>query len=163
MPRGLFISYQHNDRNRAKGFNLMHHSKYVYLSFRGRHLLDPVNSENQAYIRQKVKEQLHGTSVTVVLLGEKTCDSSWVEWEIKESIERGNGIVAVKLKDQDCPLPVSSPVAKLLKEAGAEIMDWEPHEIQAGVERAAIAAGRSSAIKADVASSHADNGGSCSR
>lgn len=163
MPRGLFISFQHLDRNRARGFNLMHHSRYVDLSFRGRHLLDPVNSENQAYIRSKVKEQLHGTSVTVVLLGEKTHQSKWVEWEIKESIERGNGIVAIKLKNQECPLPDTSPVAQALKAAGAEVMDWEPHEIQAGVERAAMAAGRSAAIKNDLTTSSAGSGGSCSR
>ncbi|HVS90462.1 MAG TPA: TIR domain-containing protein [Mucilaginibacter sp.] len=161
MARGLFISFQHNDRNRARGFTLLHHSKYVDLNFRGRHLLDPVNSENQSYIREKVREQLHGTSVTVVLLGENTCDSKWVEWEIKESIERGNGVVAIKLKDQDCPLPDKSPVAQALKEAGAEIMDWEPHEIQDAVERAAMAAGRAAAIKKELVNS--SDTGTCSR
>lgn len=163
MPRGLFISYQHKDRNRARGFNLLQYNKNVNFQFRGRHLLEPVNSENKAYIRSKVREQLHGTSITVVLLGEKTHRSKWVEWEIKESIERGNGIVAIQLKDQKCPLPDNSRVGKALEEAGAEVMGWDPHAINAAVERAALAAGRARLIRQETAVAGGSGGGACAR
>lgn len=146
MPRSIFISYQHQDRNRASGFNLMTHSQHVDVTFRGRHLLTPVSSENRDYIRRCVRDQLHGTSVTVVLLGEKTHQSDWVRWEIEESLKRRNGILAIRLKGQDAPLPPDSEVAQLLDACGAEVMDWEPHEVGDAIERAFQASGRADSI-----------------
>ena len=40
--------------------------------------------------------------MTVVLVGEKTCSSRWVKYEIDQSIKRGNGLLGVdisKIKD----------------------------------------------------------------
>jgi len=67
--RRIFISYQHLDRMRAKGFNLMRYNKHLELDFVGRHLLDPVDSTNRDYITRTIKEQLAGTSVTIVCQG----------------------------------------------------------------------------------------------
>jgi len=53
-------------------------------------------------IKNWINKQLEGTSVTVVLVGEKTCDSRWVKYEIKRSEERGNGLLGIdisKIKD----------------------------------------------------------------
>lgn len=157
MARGIFISYQRHDVNRARGFNLMTHSRYVDVNFRGRHLLTPVNSRNPGYIKNCVRNQMHGTSVTVVLLGEKTHQSNWVAWEIRESIKRGNGVVAMRLKDQRAPLPPGSEVAQLLQQAGAEILPWDPHGVDRAIERAFAASSRASAI-ASLASRTARSG-----
>lgn len=164
MARGIFISFQHKNRNQAKGFNLLHHNTSVDISFRGRHLLDPINSENKSYIWQKIKEQMHGTSVTVVLLGERTHRSAWVKREIEESVARGNGVVAIQLKNQDCPLPANSCVGKALNSAGAEVVGWEPHEFAEAIERAALAAGRAASIRQSLATASAvSSGGGCAR
>jgi len=51
-----------------------------------------------------IDRQLDGTSVTVVLVGAKTCGSRWVKYEIRKSIERGNGLLGIdisKIKDFD--------------------------------------------------------------
>lgn len=143
MPRRIFISFQHDDRMRAKGFNLLRWNPNVDVEFVGRHLLDPVDSTNEDYIRQCVREQLKGTSVTVVLIGDKTHDSDWVASEIEESLkkEKPNGILAIRL-DGDSPLPPDSLVARALTDAGAEIIGWNPHEFADAIERAARAAGR---------------------
>lgn len=148
MVRRIFISHQHEDQLKAKGFNLLRWNNNVDVEFVGRHLLDPVDSTNEAYIRQKVVEQLTGTSVTVVLIGQKTCDSEWVRWEIEKSLakERPNGILAIRL-DDDAPLPVGSPVGDALRDAGAEIIDWDPHKFADTIERAFAAARRAQAIK----------------
>jgi hypothetical protein len=96
MARRIFISYQHEDQMKAKGFNLLRWNKNVDFEFVGRHLLDPVDSDNEKYIKSKVMEQLKGTSVTVVLIGKETCDSDWVRWEIEKSLgkENPNGILS---------------------------------------------------------------------
>lgn len=49
-----------------------------------------------------IDEQMEGTSVTVVLIGEKTLNRPFVKYEICKSINRGNGIIGVhinKVKD----------------------------------------------------------------
>src|SRR5882724_11467689 len=143
MARRVFISYQHDDQMKAKGLNLLRLNKNVDLEFVGQHLLDPVDSTNKDYIKQCVRDELKGTSVTVVLIGKKTPDSDWVRWEIEESVSKQspNGVLAIKL-EPDCDLPSDSPVGKALQDVGAEIMDWSPHDFADAIERAAAAAGR---------------------
>lgn len=143
MARRIFISYQHDDRMKAKGFNLLRWNRNVPTEFVGRHLLDPVDSSNPAYIARKIREQLRGTSVTVVLIGDRTCDSDWVEREIQMSLEkdRPNGIVGIRLKD-------GVKVPDALWECGAEVVDWKPDEFEAAFDRAARAAGRARVIAA---------------
>jgi len=133
---------------KAKGFNLLKWNKNVDFEFVGRHLLDPVDSKDEAYISSKVMEQLTGTSVTVVLLGRETCHSEWVKWEIEKSLEKNhpNGILAIKLEN-DIEVAEGSPVGRILCDCGAEIMEWEPSKFEEGVERATKAAGRIVAMK----------------
>lgn len=148
MARRIFISYQHEDQMKAKGFHLLRWNKNVDVEFVGRHLLDPVDSENEKYIRSKVMEQIEGTSVTVVLIGKKTCESEWVKLEIEKSLEKGNpnGILGIRLT-KNAPLPENSPVGEALKNAGAEIIDWKPKQFGDAIERAFRAAGRIQAIR----------------
>ena len=42
-----------------------------------------------------IDEALHGTSVTAVLIGPRTTFSRWVSYEIKASMDRGNGLFGV--------------------------------------------------------------------
>jgi hypothetical protein len=146
MAKRIFISYHHKDQQKAKGFNLLQWNKNVGVEFVGRHLLDPVDSSNEDYIAAKVKEQMKGTSVTVVLLGHEAENSSWVKWEIEQSLEKGNGILAIKLYD-DVPDPTpESPVGKILYDSGAEIIGWDVKGFEGAIERAFKAAGRAEAI-----------------
>ena len=153
MARRIFISHQHDDQMKAKGFNLLRWNKYVDVDFVGRHLLDPVKSSDPSYISRKIREQLKGTSVTVVLIGDKTWDSDWVEKEVNWSLEKAppNGVVGIRLKD-------GVKIPESLRDCGAEIMDWEPNEVEAAIERAAAASGR-----AVVAAAGPGGGSSCAR
>ncbi len=141
MPRRIFISYQHEDQMKAKGFNLLRWNKNVAVEFVGRHLLDPVDSENPAYIRSKIQEQLSGTSVTVVLIGKQTAESRWVQNEIAWSIEKKNGLLGIRLEPD-----VAVPAA--LTQAGAEIIDWDVHAFGDAIERATISVRRAAQIAA---------------
>lgn len=44
-----------------------------------------------------IDSQLNGTSVTVVLVGAKTCSSRWVKYEIEKSKEIGNGLLGIDI------------------------------------------------------------------
>ena len=153
MARRIFISCQYDDQMRAKGFNLLRWNRNVPFEFVGRHLLDPVDSTNKDYISRKIREQITGTSVTVVLIGDKTWDSGWVAYEVEQSLKKDtpNGILGIRLND-------GVTVPDSLRECGAEIIDWKPDEFEAAVERAALAAGR-----ARVAAAGPGGGSSCIR
>jgi len=151
MPRRAFLSYQHGDHGRAKGFDLMRRSPHVEAVSSVRHLLKPVDSTDDAYISRRIREQLKYTSVTVVLVGKDTHKSDWVAKEIEWSLgkEEPNGLLAIRI-DPDATIPGG------LQEYGAEILDWtQPSSIdafEAAIERAALRAGRGSAIAASVTS-----------
>lgn len=139
MARRIFISYQHKDQATAKGFNLMRYNQNLDLDFVGRHLLDPVKSKDSNYISRKIREQIHGSSVTVILIGDNTADSEWVAREIEWSRDKQspNGLLGIRL-NPDAEVP------ELLHEYGTEILDWnkpeDVHEFQDAIERAAAMA-----------------------
>jgi hypothetical protein len=152
MARRIFISCHYADRQRAKGFNLLQWNKNVDLDFVGRHLLDPVDSKNRDHITQKIKEQLHGTSATVVLIGKQTADREWIEREIQWSLEKGNGILGIKL-EPDVEIP------QALTDCGAEIIEWNVHEFSDAIERACEGTRRTEEIRKTTGT----GGDSCAR
>jgi hypothetical protein len=132
MTRRIFISYEGEDRMRAKGFRLLRFNPNVEVDFFDRHLLDPVASRDPDYIRRCINERMRGTSVTVVLIGSKTHESDWVDYEIRRTVEEGKGLLGIRLKGRD-----ESIVPPRLDESGAETVDWEPSEFNEAIERAA--------------------------
>lgn len=63
---------------------------------------EEVKSKGDTAIKNWIGKQLEGTSVTVVLVGEKTYNSFWVKYEIQKSIDKGNGLLGIdvsKIKD----------------------------------------------------------------
>lgn len=150
--RRIFVSYQHRDHSKAHGFNLLQWNKNVELEVSTRHLLTTVDSENKPYITSKIKEQMNGTSVTVVLIGRDTHKSDWVADEIRWSQEKGNGLLGICLEN-------GVTVPEGLEACGAEVIGWDVHEFGNAIERAALAAGRGPTI----AASAGGGAGSCAR
>jgi len=145
MARSVFISFESGDRGKAHGFNLLRWAKNLDVDFRGRHLLKAVKSDDSGYVSQRIKEQLSGTSVTVVLIGKDTAKSDWVSKEVQWSLEKSNpnGIVGIVV-DPGASIPEG------LTDCGAEILNWrspkDVAEFGPAIERAACAAGRVPAL-----------------
>ena len=124
---------------RARGLNLMTYNKHVNIDFTGRHLLDPVKSTDPDYISRKIREQIKGSSATIVLIGKNTANSGWVDKEIEWTKEQGKGVLGIRI-DPDAPIPEG------LTEYGAEILNWynpsDVNEFDAAIERAIAATTR---------------------
>lgn len=56
---------------------------------------EEVKRNGDAAIKRWINKQLKNTSVTVVLIGSETADRKWVNYEIEQSYERGNGLVGI--------------------------------------------------------------------
>lgn len=55
-------------------------------------------------IKTWIRDQLNGTSVTVVLIGAETSTRPWVQYELQQSYSRGNAIVGIRIhniRDKD--------------------------------------------------------------
>lgn len=103
MARKVFFSFKYEDVSRA----MVVRNSWVTQGKNAAGFIDKaefeeVKRKGDQAIKNWIDKQLEGTSVTVVLVGEKTCDSRWVKYEIKKSIERGNGLIGIdisKIKD----------------------------------------------------------------
>ena len=66
--------------------------------------VEQIQRQGDAAVRRWIKNQLHGTSVTVVLAGSHTCSSRWVRYEIEQSEYRRNGLLGIdisKIEDRN--------------------------------------------------------------
>lgn len=137
MSRRIFVAHRGEDKQQVRGFILLKWNINVDFTFFDRSLIEPVKSDDPNYIKKCIRDEMYGTSVTVVLIGDNTYKSLWVSWEIEESVQRGNGIVGIKLKGKS-----NAKVPDELKEHNATVINWEPSKFEAVIEDAAKAAGR---------------------
>ena len=107
------------------------------------------SSTDSDYISRKIREQIKGSSATIVLIGRDTAQSAWVEKEIAWSKGAGHGILGIRI-DPDAEVPAG------LTEYGAEIINWyDPSDVAAfdgAVERAIAATSRAARMPTNSAS-----------
>jgi hypothetical protein len=106
---------------------------------------EKIKQQGDPAIRNWIDKQLEGTSVTVVLVGEKTCSSRWVKYEIEESIKRGNGLLGIDIsKIKDLQGNTSERCGQIPK--GYKFYLWNKHDGYSNmgdwIEKAAKDAGR---------------------
>ena len=56
---------------------------------------EEVKRQGDTAIEKWIDGQLEGTSVTVVLIGEKTYHSKWVQYEINQSVNKEKGLIGI--------------------------------------------------------------------
>lgn len=130
-PRRAFLSFHYEDRTQVAGFRLMIRNDRVALELRDFGLTEAVQSENESYIRARIREKIRRSELIVCLIGNGTAWREFVDWELKTGLELGKGLCGVRLKDARGRTP---PV---LKEVRAGIAPWEVGGIVAAIEQAA--------------------------
>lgn len=99
MARRVFFSFKYEpDVSRA----MVVRNSWVIQSKEAAGFIDAADFESlkrqgDAAIKRWIDGQLTGTSVTVVLVGEKTCSSRWVKYEIEKSKELGHGLLGIDI------------------------------------------------------------------
>lgn len=136
MARHVFLSFVEEDLELVRLFRGQAKNEKSDLEFSDYSVKEPFNSTNAEYIRRNIRELLKQVSVTVVLIGETTFRSTWVDWEIATSADLGKGPVGMRLHSS-----YRDVVPQGLKDNKAEIVDWNIKEIIAAIERAAKKAG----------------------
>ena len=98
MARRTFFSFKYGDVSRA----MVVRNSWVTQTRQAAGFVDAADFEalkrqGDAAIKKWIDNQLDGTSVTVVLVGDKTCNSRWVRYEIEKSKEVGNGLLGIDI------------------------------------------------------------------
>lgn len=121
---------------------------------------EEVKKKGQAAVEKWIDDQLNNTSVTVVLIGAQTYERDYVGYEIKQSSNRGNGLLGIyihNMKDVNSQTDTKgqNPLSKWQKEQnGRQVLlsdiyptyDWVNDDgrknIATWIEAAATKAGR---------------------
>ncbi|GHU97894.1 hypothetical protein FACS1894156_9230 [Bacteroidia bacterium] len=107
MTRKVFFSFHYeNDVWRA---NVVRNSWVTKDSKEAAGFIDAaafeeVKKGGDVAIKKWIREQLSGTSVTVVLIGSETSTREYVKYELQQSYEKGNGLLGIyihNIKDKD--------------------------------------------------------------
>jgi hypothetical protein len=145
MARKVFFSF-HYDRDswrvsQVRNCNVA--SGYEKNPFYDKAGWEQVKRQGDAAVKSWIDEQLKGTSVTVVLIGQETSKRRWVRYEIERSIALGKGLLGIdisKIKNQLVqtdetgvnPLPHGCPYYRWNRDDGrANLSRW----IEAAVPR----------------------------
>ncbi len=67
--------------------------------FQDASLWEEAKKKGDAAIKKLIDDGLKNTSVTVVCIGEKTAGRKYINYEIEQSIKRGNGIVVIQIHE----------------------------------------------------------------
>jgi MTH538 TIR-like domain (DUF1863). len=101
MARRVFFSFHYeNDITRAM---IVRNSWVIRgikeANFEDKAEFEKIKLQGDQAIYKWIDNQLNGTSVTVVLIGEETLSRPFVQYEICESLNRGNGIIGVHINN----------------------------------------------------------------
>ncbi|WP_445147297.1 TIR domain-containing protein [Dyella sp. Tek66A03] len=148
MARHVFFSF-HYQRDIWRVNQIRNIGEIVGSAAAGFHdasLWEEAKKKGDAAIKALIDEGLKGTSVTVVCIGSKTAGRKYIDYEINQSIARGNGLIGLQihhLKDRaGLPDPAGGTPAALTK-AGTPIFKYASHEaLKARIEEAAKKAGK---------------------
>lgn len=142
MTRRVFFSFHY--RNDIFRVNVIRNSGVVIgnsaAGFQDASLWEKARKRGDAAIKRLIDRGLMGTSVTCVLIGQKTARRKYVTYEIERSVKRGNGILGIhinNIKDQNGDTDFwEGDVPETLNKYGAAIYSWDRDSFGVWIEKA---------------------------
>ena len=114
--------------------------------FQDASLWEEAKKKGDTAVKKLIDDGLVNTSVTVVCIGEKTAGRKYINYEIQQSIARGNGLVGIQinhLKDDDGNTDSVGNIPANIESNGYKVYKYVDHEKLANrIEEAAKAAGK---------------------
>lgn len=99
MASNVFISFDHDDQKQVGGFKLLKNNPNHPLDFQdhslkdavrdrsGRPIMYPPSDARSKPVRDEIEKKFDRASKLVVLIGDDTHNSEWVDWEISTFYE----------------------------------------------------------------------------
>jgi len=141
MARKVFFSF-HYERDIWRT-NVVRNSGIVEGSaaagFHDASLWEEAKKKGDAEVKKLIDQGLVGTSVTAVLIGAQTAQRKFVDYEIAQSITRGNGLVGIyisAIKGQDGKTDTQGAAPQRLTTSGAPCFHWDRSKFGEWIEAA---------------------------
>ena len=125
-----FISFDSEDLNEVNLLRGQAKNENTDIEFNDWSVKEPFDSERAEYIQRRIRERIRQCSVTVVYLSEKTAGSKWVDWEIRESLAMGKGVVAMHKGSKP---PRRLP--KAIKDNNIPVVAWNQRELAKAIKK----------------------------
>lgn len=148
MARRVFFSfhYQRDIWRLNQIRNIPNVTGCAAAGFQDASIWEEAKRKGDAAIKALINKGLENTSVTVVCVGAKTAGRTYINYEIDQSIARGNGIVGVQvhhLKDKDGNTDPAGAIPAKIAAGGYKAYKYVDHEsLGTWIEEAAKAAGK---------------------
>ena len=125
----VFISFSSDDHDEVNLLRGQAKNENSDIEFNDWSLKKPFDSEEANYIKRGIRERIRQSSVTVVYISDKTADSKWVDWEIRESLAMGKGVVAMHKGDTP---PRRLP--KAITDNNIPVVPWNQKQLTKAIE-----------------------------
>lgn len=142
MPINLFISFSEKDREQLESFRALAKNPQHKLKFRDRSMQEPVtdrvrkplpyppNDHRGDAVREAIKKLFDKSTRLVILVGETTHKSQWVNWETRTFFDEkkehpgktSRRMIALKLKGHR-----NAQVPKAVLDLGIQAINWNPN------------------------------------
>ena len=150
MVKNVFVSYDHDDQQQVQGFKLLKYNPNHPLEFQdhslrtavtdrsGKPIKYPPSDPRSKPVRDAIIAKFDRASKLVVLIGDQTRTSEWVDWEAKTFFEMKRPlsgentwkrIRGMRLKGSSLAL-----VPECLNGRSTRVMDWDPEGLDAWIE-----------------------------
>ncbi len=133
--RRVFLSFRGVDLQLVNAFRGQAKQGESELDFIDFSLRIPFDSEDADLIKRGIRARIERCSVTLVLIGDTTQESEWVDWEIKESLRLGKRVVGVQIRP-------GVPVPPAIVENNIRVVPWDHRIIMESIEEAASSGSR---------------------
>jgi len=114
--------------------------------FKDASLWEEARKKDDSVIKKMIDKALENTSVTVVFIGEKTAGRKFINYEIEQSIARGNGLVGIQihhLENHKGEIDNPGTIPAKLKNGGYQSYKYvDIEKLGKRIEQAAKAAGK---------------------
>jgi len=151
MPANAFISFDHDNQQQVAGFRLLKNNPKHPLDFQDHSLKDavrdssgkpityPPSDARSKAVRDEIKRKFDRASKLVVLIGDDTHNSDWVDWEIntfyemKKKVSGENTwkrIRGMKLKGSS-----NATIPKALGGQSTEHLAWGPEALDTWLDK----------------------------
>jgi hypothetical protein len=148
MARRVFFSFHYQrDVWRVNQIRNIHNViGTAAAGFQDASLWEEAKKKEDASIKRLIDKGLENTSVTVVCIGYKTAGRKYINYEINQSLERGNGLVGIQihhLKDKDGKTDPVGDIPPKIEKSGFKVYKYvDSDKLAKRIEEAAELAGK---------------------
>jgi MTH538 TIR-like domain (DUF1863) len=141
-----FVSFDHDDQRQVGGFKSLKNNPRHPLDFRDHSLKAPVqdrsgkplnyppSDQRSKPVRDEIISKFTNASKLVVLIGDKTAESEWVDWEIKTFVEMKNKVSGAETWKRIRGMTLKGSADAVIPSAlyngqSTQWLAWDPEEL----------------------------------